>query len=346
MKQVPSLFITGLLILITGCDSKPDEYQHTILNFGTLITVTLYDVDEKTAQKAFADLDEDFTYFHNAWSPWEQGSLRRINSLIPTQKEFSVGPSVLPLIKESLPLARATDHLFNPAIGQLINLWQMHKSDDPDIKPPDAEKIKALVSSNPRLTDLTIDGIRMLSQNPDVQLNFGAFAKGYAIDLSIQHLKNMGIKNAILNTGGDLKAIGQRGERKWRIAIRHPRINDIIATIETTGEESIFTSGDYERFYIYQGKRYHHIIDPRTGYPADQSQSVTVIHKNSGLADAAATALFIAGPDQWIKIIKKLDLKEVMLIDKQGKIHVTPEMEKRLILKNPQETTLIVSTAL
>ena len=308
--------------------------------------MTLYDVDKETAEKAFSDLDSDFTYFHSTWSPWEPGSLNRINSLIPTQKEFSVGPSVLPLINESLSMAITTDHLFNPAIGKLINLWQFHKSDDPDISPPDADKIKALVASNPKLTDLTINGVRMLSQNPDIQLNFGAFAKGYAIDLSIQHLKNLGIKNAIINTGGDLKAIGKHGDRHWRIAIQHPRQQNIIATIETRGEESIFTSGDYERYYMYKGRRYHHILDPRTGYPADQSQSVTVIHNDSGLADAAATALFIAGPEQWLAMAKKLKLRQVMLIDRQGNIHLTPEMEKRLILKNPQETTLIVSPAL
>ncbi|MDH5766187.1 MAG: FAD:protein FMN transferase [Gammaproteobacteria bacterium] len=334
------------IIFLNGCSNSPEEFQHNILAFGTLITVTLYDVDEALAQQAFKSLEDDFTYFHTAWSPWEQGSLRRINHLIPTEKEFSLGPSVLPLIQQSLPLAEATNNLYNPAIGKLINLWQMHNHDHPGIKPPDVKLIHSLVASNPRLSDLYIQGIRIRSQNPDVQLNFGAFAKGYAIDLSIQHLKTMGIHHAILNTGGDLKAIGSKGNRNWRIAIRHPRKDDIIATIETRGEESIFTSGDYERYYMHKGKRYHHIIDPRTGYPADQSQSVTVIHHQSGLADAAATALFIAGPDHWYEIAKKLNLKQVMLIDNQGKIHVTPDMQKRLILKNPQETTLFVSAPL
>lgn len=346
MKFLTPLFVSGLITLLIACTPEPAEYQHTILNFGTLISVTLYDVDQKTAEQVFSKLDEDFAYFHTAWSPWEKGSLYRINSLIPTGKEFSVGPSVLPLIKESLPLAQATEHLYNPAIGKLINLWQMHRNEEPDIEPPEAEKIKTLITSNPRLTDLKIKGIRMKSRNPDVQLNFGAFAKGYAIDLSIQYLKDTGIKNAIINTGGDLKAIGRRGKRNWRIGIQHPRKKDIIATIETNGEEAVFTSGDYERYYIYKGKRYHHILDPRTGYPADGSQSVTVIHKNSGLADAAATALFIAGPEQWQEIARRLELRYVMLIDKQGKIFVTPDMKKRLILKKPEETTLIVSPAL
>ena len=334
------------LCLLSACEPRQKEFHHSILSFGTIIDITLYDVNETLANKIFDDLDHDFKLFHDAWTPWAASSLSRINLLISTEKKFSAGPSVVPLIYESMKLAEDTNHLFNPAIGKLINLWSFHKHDEPDIKPPDAELIKRLVSSNPRLSDLHLNGVRMQSSNPDVQLNFGAFAKGYAIDQSIKYLKKFSIKHAIINTGGDLKAIGKHGDRAWRIGIRHPRKNSLIASIETQGEESIFTSGDYQRFYIHNGKRYHHILDPRTGYPAQGTQSVTVIHTNSGLADAAATALFIAGPDEWIKIAKKLKLKQVMLIDSNGTIHVTPEMNKRLQFESENEATLIVTPPL
>jgi FAD:protein FMN transferase len=347
MKNNCHIF-TGLLffILLSGCEQKPEEFNHSILSFGTIIDVTIYGVDEKLAEKAFADLSADFEYFHSAWTPYEDSSLSRINILIPTGKKFSIGPSIIPLYKESLTIAQTTDHLFNPAIGKLIKLWQFHKHDDPGIQPPDKNLIKELVSSNPRLTDLHLNGIKMHSDNTDVQLNFGAFAKGYAIDSSILHLKKMGIENAIINTGGDLKAIGKHGERPWNIGIRHPRKNSVLASIEIHGEESVFTSGDYQRFYMHKGKRYHHILNPRTGYPAQGSQSVTVIHNNSGFADAAATALFIAGPDHWFEMAKNLQLKQVLLIDKDGNIHLTPDMKKRLTFKNTNEATLIVSPPL
>ena len=186
----------------------------------------------------------------------------------------------------------------------------------------------------------------MLSENPSVQLNFGAFAKGYAIDQSMQYLKKSGVSHAILNTGGDLKAIGQHGDRAWRIGIRHPRQQSIMASIETQGEEGIFTSGDYERFYMHQGKRYHHILDPRTAYPASGTQSVTVIHHNSGLADAAATALFIAGPAEWLNIAQNLNLTQVMLFDDKGVVHITPEMQKRVKFNHENEITIIVTAPL
>ena len=344
LKSSQQLITLFALLCLSACEKTPTEFKHSSLHFGTTIDITLYDVSPELAEQAFAKLDEDFAYLHAAWSPWDAGSLRRTNALIETGKTFTAGPSILPLIKKSQELSRQTELLFNPSIGKLISLWQFHKHDQPGIKPPEHSAIQALLSENPQLDDLHIDGIKMRSNNTSVSLNFGAFAKGHAIDLEIQQLKNMGIHNAILNAGGDLKAIGAPGERPWVIAIQHPRQNTWLARIETRKEESVFTSGDYERFYMYQGKRYHHILDPGTGYPAEGTQSVTVLHTDSGFADAAATALFVAGPERWQSIAKKLNLSSVMLIDSSGTIHVTPDMRDRLLF-NPQIETTINITA-
>ena len=333
-------------VLLSGCSHTPEVQQHTILAFGTIIDITLYDVDAQKAEIIFNKLEDDYKTMHAAWSPWVDGSLMRMNKLIATGAEFSAAPSVLPLIKLSIPLEQKTNHLFDPAINRLIRLWEFHRHDDPDIHPPDDKLIQEIVAKQPRLTDLHIDGVRMRSDNPDVELNFGAVAKGYAIDLNIEYLKSMGVKNAVINAGGDLKSIGTHGDRPWRIGIRDPRKDGVIASIETHGEEAVFTSGDYERFYFYKGKRYHHILDPRTGYPAQGSESVTVIHRDSAMADAAATALFVAGPDQWYEIAKNLGLHDVMLIDSKGQIHITPSMRKRIELMVPEDTVIIESPPL
>lgn len=347
MQIISRLFFTILFIFaLASCQQQVAEHHHSSLHFGTLIDITLYDVSEEQAAQAFKKLDEDFAYLHAAWSPWEAGSLRRTNSLITTGRAFSAGPSILPLIEQSTEIARKTDHLFNPAIGGLINLWQFHRHDEPGIEPPSTSQIATLLKSNPRMTDLVRDGIKMHSENNTVSLNFGAFAKGYAIDLEIQQLKSMGINNAIINTGGDLKAIGSKGDRAWQIAIQHPRRDTWLARIKTESEESIFTSGDYQRYYMHNNKRYHHILDPRTGYPALGTQSVTVLHTDSGLADAAATALFVAGPKQWLDIAKRLEISQAMLVDDKGDVHVTPEMHKRLTFNPEIDTTIIITPAL
>ena len=343
MKILVTLFI---FICITGCEPQPNEFHHTILQFDTLINVTLYDVNEKLADRAFADLDRDFAHYQQSWTPYEPSALTRINLLIISGEEFSVAPSVLPLINQSIILADQTDNLFNPAIGKLIKLWQFHRHDDPDIKPPDTNKISQLVNAKPVLANLHFDGIKMRSDNPQVELNFGAIAKGYAVDISIQHLRAMGIHNAMFAVAGDIKALGRHGDRAWRIGIKHPRQDGVIASIEMQGEEGISTSGDYERFFIYKGKRYHHILDPRTGYPATGTQAVTVLHQNSTVADVAATALFVAGPQHWFELAKKMQLKHVMLIDENGIVHVTPDLMKRLVFLEPDKTTIQVTAPL
>ena len=204
--MLKNFILVTILIIFTGltaCEKKVQEYHHSSLHFGTLIDITLYDVSASQADEAFKQLDKDFSYMHSAWSPWEAGSITRTNNLLKTGNSFSVGTGVLELIKKSSEIADKTQQLFNPAIGELINLWQIHKHDDPDIKPPEKKRIAQLIKSNPRLSDIKIKGLKIQTNNPHVLLNFGAFAKGYAIDLGIQMLKNRGIKNAIINTGGD-----------------------------------------------------------------------------------------------------------------------------------------------
>ena len=174
----------------------------------------------------------------------------------------------------------------------------------------------------------------------------GAFAKGYAIDLAIAYLRSWGIENTGINAGGDLRVIGQHGDRPWRIGIRHPREDGVISWLDAEANESIFTSGDYERFYIHAGKRYHHILDPRTGYPAKGTASVTVIHDNAGIADAAATALFIAGPDRWWDIARSMGIHYVMLIDTRGNIHMNPAMAERINFQENSIHHILVSEPL
>jgi len=348
LKPISNLFILLFFIAsLSGCEHKNEtETERTIIAFGTLIEITLYGVDNKKANAALDKLEADFERYHAAWTPWQNSALRRTNNLIKTGGTFSVAPSILPLIKQSIDLANKSNNLFNPAIGNLINLWEFHKHEDPDIHPPSSKAIAELVAKNPSMSDLRLDKIKLSSRNPSVQLNFGAFAKGYAIDRSMEHLHAEGIHNAIINTGGDLSVSGRHGDRAWSIGIRHPRKETTIAWLEAADHESIFTSGDYERYYMYENKRYHHILDPRTGYPAKDSSSVTVVHNNAAEADAAATALFVAGPENWYKLAKALGIRYVMLIDTEGTIHMNPAMAKRIQFTNDATPSILLSQPL
>ena len=340
------LLIAATCVLFACSDTQMQEREHSILAFGTLITINLFDVDAQSANKAFADLEVMFQKQHKEWNPWVEGELKDINHRIASGKASDINPEMADLIIRSQQLSADTEGLFNPAIGQLINLWRFHEYKDPDKVPPKPAEIKAVLERHPKMSDLELKETHLSSRNPAVQLNFGAFAKGYAVDLAIEHLKSMGIRNAIVNTGGDLRAIGRHGNRPWRIGIRHPRAEGVIASIQIDGDESVYTSGDYERYFYYDGKRYHHILDPRTGYPAWNAQSVTVIHHDGAVADAAATALLIAGADGWHRIAKRLGLKYVMLIDSEGRIHMNPAMARRIHFEIDNNPPVIVSAPL
>ena len=337
------LFLLFVILLTPGCQQAPREYKRTLLVFGTLVNITLRDIDEELAQKSFEQIRRDLELMHFLWHPWKRSPLGRTNVLLATGGWFSVNVSVLPLIEKGRDLARITDNLFNPAIGKLIALWGYHQDEPPTGPPPSKEAIEQLLAQHPLMSDIEFDGLRIRSRNPAVQLDFGAMAKGFAIDRVIDYLRRQGIHNAIINAGGDLKVIGDHGDRPWRIGIRHPRKQgEVLAALDVNDGESVFTSGDYERFYIYQGRRYHHIIDPRTGYPADQTTSVTVILDDAASADAAATALFVAGPDGWQAVARKMHLRYVMLVDKNGRIIMTPAMAKRIALTEIDNKPVII----
>ena len=338
-------------VLLSACEPAERQYDYSIFAFGTLIDVTLYDVDKQLAESAFQQLQQSFDEYQQDWSPWTNGDLAQLNTKLQNPDNntaIDVPEHLLPILKTSITLSEQSENFYNPAIGQLINLWQFHKYQDKDIRPPDDRKIQQLIHKNPLMSDLSFNEKNQLSNtNPALSLSLGAFAKGYAIALEIKRLKQLGIHHAIINAGGDLSVIGHHGDRAWNIGIRHPRMDGILASVEVNDNESVFTSGDYERFYLYQNKRYHHILDPRTGYPTTDAQSVTVLHEDAGLADAAATALFVAGRESWQRIAKKMGIDYVMLIDAAGDIHLTPAMLKRVkFLDKSPSSHIIVSEEL
>ncbi|HHJ34300.1 MAG TPA: FAD:protein FMN transferase [Gammaproteobacteria bacterium] len=340
------LFFT-LIICLSSCERSIEQYDYSILAFGTLIDISLYDIDRVQADKAFERLQKDFDQYQQNWSSWTDGDLARLNIQLKRQaatgNTITIPDHLVPLIKESMRLSRESGGLYNPAIGELINLWQFHKYREKDIHPPADSQIQALVKKNPQITDLSFAEDNLIhNHNPAVSLNFGAFAKGYAIALEIAQLQRLNIHDAVINAGGDLSVTGRHGDRRWNVGIRHPREDSILASIKVNPGESIFTSGDYERFYMYKNRRFHHILDPRTGYPTDDAQSVTVLHQDAGRADAAATALFVAGSKNWQQTAKNMGIHYVMLIDARGDIHLTPAMKKRIKFLNKSPASHII----
>ena len=341
-------FLLVCLICLAACTPRPTVYHEQLLVFGTVVDIQLWGVDAAQGQQVVTRLAEDFEYMHRTWHAWHPGTLGRVNALLASGETFSAAPSILPLIKRGTELSQLSGGLFDPAIGKLVALWGFASDDPPKGPPPSAEAIRSLLDQHPSMADIQLDGIHMRAQNPSLKLDFGAFAKGYAVDRAIDVLRELGIQHAVVNAGGDLRAIGRHGDRAWRVGIRHPRAAGILASVEVEGDESVFTSGDYERYFDWEGKRYDHIIDPRSGYPAEGLSSVTVFAQQADVADAAATALFVAGPKagDWLPVARAMGISGVMLVDEQGVVQITPGIRERIKFEQGNLPTIIVSDAL
>lgn len=323
------LFLAGVLLYLTACSNTHLDYHDSQEFFGSQIHITLYDVEKATATQAFMTLWEDFEYMHTMWHPRQPSSLGRTNTLLAMNREFSVNPSVLPLINKAHPLSSASNYLYNPAIGNLAELWGFQRETVPTGPPPTAEQIQSLVAQNPTLNDIELHGIRMKGTNPALKLDFGTLAKGLAMDRAMRTLQQIGIQRVLIRAGDDVKVMGNLGQ-SWQVTIQDPRDATMLARLKIFDGESVFTSSEYDNYFDYKGKRYHHILDPRTGYPVDDTILVTVIHPDAATAAAATTALFVAGPTEWHTIAERMNISHVMLIDKQGRVHITPPMAIRI----------------
>lgn len=347
MKYHQLLWVYVLIMLLSSC-SKPqdDVLKHRVLAFGTQVDITIRHHDRKQIRRAFKRLENDFQVLHKAMHPWQPGPMLRTNRLLQTGSWFSVPASLYPLIQQSRDLAIKSSHHFNPAIGALINAWGFHREDYNQLFTPDMTMLNRLQQDIPDIHDMETKGIRLRGTHPDIQLDFSGIAKGYAIDRAIETLRAFGIRHAIINAGGDLRSIGSHPDRVWSIGIQHPRSTDILAEIIPEEDESIFTSGDYQRFYFHKKQRYHHIIDPFNGKPVTHTAAVTVIHHNATEADAAATALLVAGPANWHKIAEQLSIRYVLLMTADGQIHMNPGMHQRIRLHNIDPDRITISQPL
>lgn len=342
-----SVTIMCALVLVACGEPAPSpQFDASLYVFGTKVDITTFGAEADKAQSAVAELERQFQRMHKDWHAWKPGELTQLNAAIAAGQRFTVSPFLLPLIEQAKQLESLSDGLFSPAIGAIIGAWGFHADERPKGLRPDFDTIRALAAAHPTMADVRIDGDQVLSGNLVVQMDFGGFAKGVALDRAEAVLRSFGIENALINAGGDINTLGQGGDRPWKVGIRDPKSWGVIATLELQPGEDIYTSGNYERFREIDGVRYAHIIDPRTGWPVEHIVSSTVITTNGALADAAATALSVAGPDDWHRIAKRMGVKFAVLVDDRGQVYLNPAMRARIEFSPDQDFTIVESPQL
>ncbi|NQY51739.1 MAG: FAD:protein FMN transferase [Piscirickettsiaceae bacterium] len=338
--NLSKISVTITLISLIACSNERIQ-QANFYAFGTRINISLYGVTNEDATNAIAIVEEYLSHANKIWHVWMPSTITDINTAIKNSKLIMISFNVEQLISQAQTLATNSQNLFNPAAGRLFELWGYHADNWFESRPPPSEElINKYLNINPTMEDISIDYGILSSNNTGVKLGFGGLAKGYIIDIAISALQSKGIRDAIINIGGDLRVIGAHGKHQWIAGIRHPRKDGILASVVMNDDESVFSSGDYERYFEYKNIPYPHLFDPRTGYPAKDTTSVTVLHNNAAQADAAATALFVAGR-YWPAIAAKMEIKHVMVVRLDGRIELSKEMMKRVNLINKKEAPIM-----
>ncbi|MCB4360051.1 FAD:protein FMN transferase [Quatrionicoccus australiensis] len=320
------------LLWLTACGRTPLQEQQAYV-FGTRVEVLVVSNDPEQGRQAIAAVLREFDRLHRAYHAWQPSELTALNDAIAAGKPLSVSPELAGFVSEAQQLSKQGDYLFDPAIGQLIKLWGFQADEFKAELPPEAD-IKAWLAKKPSLADISIHDTTISSRNRNVALDFGGYLKGVALDRAAAILRAQGINNALINIGGNVMALGSKEGKKWRVGIQHPRQPGPLATIALEDGEAIGTSGDYQRFFEVGGKRYAHLLDPRTGYPVDHTQAVTVLipagPRAGTLSDATSKPIFVAGDERWREMAKQMQIGMVLRVDRQERIFVSEALHKRL----------------
>jgi FAD:protein FMN transferase len=329
------LFLIFIFIFFVGCTKEEPLYNTQSYVFGTLVDITIYGETEDKAQEVSNQIIHEFQELHNRLHAWHPSELKTLNDAFSRgNTPASIAPDIAAMIHQATELSLQSKGSFNPAIGGLIGAWGFQHDEFKPIKVDDT-KVKSLVQTDPQMTDIVIENGKAYSKNPAVQLDLGGYAKGYALDIAYMSLRKQGIKNALVNIGGNIIALGQHGDKPWRVGIQHPRKPNALAMLALESGWAIGTSGDYQRYFELDGKRFCHIIDPATGYPVQGVQAVTVLippQLNAGtLSDVASKPIFIAKPESRTESAKAMGVENYLVIESSERVFVSNEMAKRII---------------
>lgn len=323
LLKIAALLLYCATALFLACSPEKERvFRKSKILMDTLVTINVVANSEDKAERAIDKAFDEIERFEGLISFWSEDSeiaeINRKAGISPVK----VSPLTLDIIEKALYVSKKTDGAFDPTVGPLMRLWDFKKGIIPN---------EGIIKDRLKLVDyreMVVDKVNSTAflRRKGMSFDTGGIAKGYAADLAVSVLKQEGLKAGLVAVAGDIKAFGTKPDGKpWLVGIRNPRPkekdDEVIATIELK-DMAISTSGDYERFFIKNGKRYHHIMNPKTGQPAMGCQSVTVITKEGVFTDGFSTGIFVLGPERGLKLLEELGYGGV-IIDTNGKIHIT-----------------------
>jgi len=299
--------------------------SRTLGVMGTDLVIEVAGHDPAALDAAIDAAVAELVRVEDMMTDWRESPLTRLNDAAG-EGPHAVPPELAKLVARALLVAEASGGAFDPTYKAFGQLWDLEAT------PPRFATDEQIAAARPFVgwQKVAVDLERSTITLPaGFALGLGGIAKGYGVDRAMQVLMDRGVEHAIVNAGGDLKALGKRLDLPWRVAVKHPRERERVLAVVPVSNTCLVTSGDYERFVEHAGVRYHHIIDPRTGKPSTGCMSATVIAPDAAFADAVATALCVLGPEEGLALIAKLPRTEALLVAQDGTVHRSPGLRER-----------------
>jgi thiamine biosynthesis lipoprotein len=318
---------------VTKTSTIPATIFRSHFAMGTQMTLTAYTtLEEAVVVKVFGETFADMDRLDGLLSTWKENSdVVRINAaagVLPVK----VDEDTLEAVERGLYGSRMTEGKFDITFGALSGLWKFDHDQDNSI-PPDREVKKRLPLIGYEYVKIDRAASSVFLEKKGMKMHLGGIGKGFAVDRTVTRLRAAGLKDFMVQFGGDLFVSGRHGARAWRVGIRDPRgpPDKYFAAAEVT-DATFSTSGDYERFFVKDGKRYHHILDPDTGRPAAACRSVTIMAADATTAEWLSKGVFILGVKRGLDLVERTAGAAAVIVDAENALHISPRLEGKLKL--------------
>jgi thiamine biosynthesis lipoprotein len=320
----------------SGASSQGAAAAHLVeqahVTMGSELRVSVWTADEPGALNAFEQVFDEFDRLDRMMSVWKPGSdVERLNAAAG-DRPVHVSPEMIEVLGIAHQVSEWTGGKFDVTFGALSGLWKFDQDQDDRI-PNRAEVQAKLPLVDYRALQIDRAGGTAYLTRKGMRVHLGGIGKGYAIDRAVDILRSRGLRDFLIQSGGDMYVAGRRGDRPWRVAIRDPRgpADRAFAALDLT-DGTFSTSGDYERFFMQDGRRYHHILDPDLGEPARASRSVTIVAARGVIADALSTGVFILGGQKGMELIERLPEVEGVIVTDRNDVLVSSGLKGHLMM--------------
>jgi thiamine biosynthesis lipoprotein len=342
MKRFPLIVLIIVSIMLTALglmffsSQRTREYKSEEFLMDTLVSIRVYGSDTDRLKRAVADAFTEMRRLNDltdrfalpGTAAFETSNVCQINAAAGIEP-VQVDEDVLAILEMAKKYHELTGGVFDITIGPVMDVWGFGRAEQR--VPSENELQQALAYVNSKKLVLDKEKRTAFLTEPGMSLDLGAIVKGYATDKAIQILQKHGVKEALLDAGGNIRVLGKKdGKSPWKIGIQDPRNSTNLVAVLSLVDEAAVTSGDYNRFFIRQGKRYHHLISPYTGRPAGENMSVTVVAGNATLADVLSTSLFMLNPEQALKLAGEIQGVDALIIAGEGRILTTVGLQDRV----------------